>query len=196
MPQLHREPVFGAHAHGHADVGLAFAHAPHHLRLVAHVQREADAGGTGLELRHHGRQELVGEALRADQLDLAHPQAPQGQDVLADALDVQPGTACMRGQQLTRGVQTHAARLALEQQGVEFALQARDLPAHGRGCHVQARGRFGDRAGVDHLHEVAQRHLLQHALVHRLGRGAVRARCAGGRSSGGRHAARLVEGCL
>ncbi|MDT4869727.1 hypothetical protein FQZ97_1047740 [compost metagenome] len=124
-----------------------------------------DAWPCLLELEDHRGQELVGEAFGCRDADLAGAQPAQREDFFGHALDVQPGPARMGGEQFTCGVGRHAARLALEEQCVELPFQAADLPAHGRRRHVETAGRLGHRARADQLHEVAQRHLLQHALV-------------------------------
>lgn len=165
MAEGHLQAALRAEAHRHAQVHQPLAHAARHLALHRHVQLEADARAARLEVRHHRGQELVGEALGRHDAHLALTQAAQGQDVVGHALDVQPGAPGMGGQQFAGGIERHAAGATLEQQGVQLALQPADLPADGRRRHLQPGRGLGDGAGACHLQEVAQGHLLQHALV-------------------------------
>ncbi|MNS86086.1 hypothetical protein D3C72_1199750 [compost metagenome] len=100
VPDLDVQAMLRAQAHRHAEVDQAFAHAARHLALHAHVEREADAGTARLERSHQGRQELVGEAFGRGHAHLALAQAAQREDVVGHALDVEPGPARVRRQQL------------------------------------------------------------------------------------------------
>ncbi|MDT4848292.1 hypothetical protein FQZ97_823790 [compost metagenome] len=93
-------------------------------------------------------------------------QAAKARDVARDTLDVLLRPLGMSGQQFAGRVGHHAARVAVEQQRVEFAFQARHLPAHSRGRDVEAKRRLLHRTAFHDLEKVPDGGLLQGLKSH------------------------------
>jgi hypothetical protein len=98
----------------------------------------------------------------------ANPSALTAQrgDVVQHPLVVLLRPLGVRRQQFPGGIGHHAAGVALEQQAVHLALEARHLPADCRGRHVELQRGFLDGTGAHDFEEVAHGSLLQQIAGH------------------------------
>jgi hypothetical protein len=149
-----------------AHIGFAVAHPPGNIGERADLQVKSDALVLAAEVRDQRRNEVEGKALGARHAHMPAAQAAQAGNVVRDALDVLLRPLGMRRQQFARGIGLHAARMALEEQGVQLALQPRHLPAHRRGRHVELERGLLHRAGFHDLEKVAHGGLLQGTKLH------------------------------
>jgi hypothetical protein len=166
VAQFDLDAGLGHRAQGNADIRFAVADSPGDFARRADLQMKADALVLVAKARDQRRQEVEGKALGAGHAHMPAAQAAQARDVAGDPLDVLLRSPRMRRQHFAGRVGHHAARMTLEQQRVEFALQARHLPAHGRGRDVELERRIFHRAGFHDLEKVADRGLLQRMKAH------------------------------
>ena len=164
---LHPDVLLRRAAEGQADVGIAGAQPRRHLAGRHHGHVEHHALMHAAKLHDQRRQEVAGKTLGAGNAHPALSRAAQGVEVFQHPVGVHAAAARMRRQDLAGRRGHHAARLALEQHRVQRLFQPRDLPADGRGGHMQPLGSHRQRAAAHHFQKIAQRRVLQVMGAHR-----------------------------
>ncbi len=120
-----------------AQVGIARAHPLGGLSRGADLHREMNTLIKPPKTRDALRQEIQRKTFRAGDAHMAALQALQLGDFQHHLLGLQLGFARIGRQTNARFAEHHAARLTLEQHGIQLALQLADLPTDRRRRHIE-----------------------------------------------------------
>ena len=120
------------------------------LGAVAHVHGKGHPRVLGPVARDLLRQEVGQQRLAAGDADVAPAFSGQVGDLALDLGEVGLGEAVVLEQELSGGVQPHAAREPLEEFGAEFLLESADAPVQRRGGQVHILRRLPHGAGAGH----------------------------------------------
>ena len=136
----------------------------HRAFVVEHAHVEMHQRKARAEIRDLARQEIERQRLAAGDAHGAAAQTFQILDLRFHQIDVGGLFADVADEQFAGRRQPHAARLALEQFGVELFLEIHDPPVDGGGCDIEVFGGLSDRSGARDLIEIAEKTQMSHRL--------------------------------